>query len=334
MTTSSDTPQPRKSRFWRWLLLILLIGGGLYSAGWYYAANEVDKRLDATLKRLADRGVTADCVDRAVSGFPLALRVICGEVDYEDEQRQIFFNVDGLNAGVSIWNPLQAEAHLTAPLTLDSPDVPPMAIDWQALTIAARLAQQSLPESITLTARDLAGQTDPQDETQPVPVFEAVGMTAVLQPKGSDLGWTGSFSGLKIDPQIANGRTIPPLAGEGDATIANGAALLRDRPRSLRGQSIVINNLTLSAGDGSLTVSGPISVDQQGLIDASLKVGIKNPQAIGRALQTAMPERAGEINTAMMGMTFLGKEPSVPLKIVKGRATLMGFKLTEIPALQ
>lgn len=63
--------------------------------------------------------------------------------------------------------------------------------------------------------------------------------------------------------------------------------------------------------------------------DAALEIKLINPPAISTILQAAMPEKASEIRTAFIGLGFLGPEPSILFRIVKGRPMLLGFALGE-----
>ena len=92
--------------------------------------------------------------------------------------------------------------------------------------------------------------------------------------------------------------------------------------------------MTLTIGEaGSLKVTGPISVDDEGLIDADLEVSIREPKALARALAEAFPEVRREIEQGSAGLSFLGKNPKLPLKIVKSSATLGFIPLGRIPPL-
>ncbi|TGR91730.1 DUF2125 domain-containing protein, partial [bacterium M00.F.Ca.ET.191.01.1.1] len=92
-----------------------------------------------------------------------------------------------------------------------------------------------------------------------------------------------------------DGRVLPALDGSGDVTLKNGVALIAAPPKSLRGQSIQIASLDLSSGTARITVSGPVSVDAEGLVDASLMIKVRDPKAVAAILGGAIPERKSEI---------------------------------------
>ncbi|WP_292667269.1 DUF2125 domain-containing protein, partial [Mesorhizobium sp.] len=92
-------------------------------------------------------------------------------------------------------------------------------------------------------------------------------------------------------------------------TLKNGVALIAAPPKSLRGQSIEIAKLDLSSGTARITVSGPVSIDAEGLVDASLMIKLKDPKAVAAILAGAVPEHKSEIEQGFAALAMLGKEP-------------------------
>lgn len=108
---------------------------------------------------------------------------------------------------------------------------------------------------------------------------------------------------------------------------------MENRQPALRGQSGSIRSLTLtSGGTTGVALSGPWSVGDDGLIDADLKVTIQNPRELSRILSQVIPEQAKQFETAFTGLALLGDAPTLPLKIVKGKATLGFIPLGMVPA--
>ncbi len=205
-------------------------------------------------------------------------------------------------------------------------------LDWERLRASVRVATP-LPERVSVEAEGLKGTSDAPGSAA-VALFAADRTEGHLRPNGADIDWAGSFAGLTIDPGVVDGRILPAMNGSGEATLKNGVALVRSRPKSLRGQAVDIAELNLASGDAAVSIRGPVSVAEDGLIDADLVVTIRDPMAVADILANAFPERKGPIRQGFMGLSLLGNEPSMPLKIVRGRATLGFIPLGEIRPLR
>ncbi|TIN38286.1 MAG: DUF2125 domain-containing protein, partial [Mesorhizobium sp.] len=218
---------------------------------------------------------------------------------------------------------LSPGADLRGPLRTSVPGMAPLWIDWDNLRANVKLSWP-LPRRVSLQAEALSAQTDPADGTDPVELFSAGTAAGELRPNGQDIDYAGSFTDLEIDPGAIDGRVLPPLDGGGDVTLKNGVALIKTQTESLRGQAVDIGKLDLSSGSARVTVSGPVSIDADGLIDADLMIRLSDPKAVAEILGKAIPEQKSQIKTGFAGLALLGNEPSMPLKIVKGKASL-GF---------
>lgn len=332
--TSSDAPGPTRSRrgvFW--LVAFLLVLFGLYSGGWFYLSGKVRDEAAQAIARLNGKGVNADCSNLQVSGYPLSFTVACDGVAYEDDARNVAATSGGLNVSASVTRPLRAVANLEGPLRTSVPGMLPLWLDWDKLHATANL-WWPLPSRVTVQSEGLNGQTDPADDTDPVQLFSTARAQAELSPVGQDVAYQGSFADLEIDPGAIGGRTLPPLDGSGQATLKNGVALLKTNAKSLRGQSVDFQQLVLSSGEAKISLSGPVSVDGDGLIDADLAIKLENPKAISAILAAAIPEQAGKIEQGFAALAMLGNEQSMPLRIVKGRASLGFIPLGKIKPMQ
>lgn len=320
--TSSEEHRPRRRRGLVWLVLALAVLFGLYSAGWFWAADKVRTETARSIAALEADGIEADCVNLQVGGFPLRFSVTCDSLAYQDDGRNVAASAGGLNASASLANFFLPNVELAGPLRTTAPGMPPLWLDWDRLQVKSKLSWP-LTGELAASAEGLSGQTDPE-EGEPVSLFSATAAEAQVQPNGEDLDYMGSFNGLQIDPAAIEGRELPPLDGSADATIKNGLAALRSKVRSLRGQSAEFRNLELSSGEARITVAGPVSIDAEGLIDANLTIKLSNPNAVADIIARAMPERDSEIRQGFAALAMLGNQTSMPLKVVKGKASL-GF---------
>ncbi|RVD60703.1 DUF2125 domain-containing protein [Mesorhizobium sp. M2D.F.Ca.ET.185.01.1.1] len=331
--TSSDErpPKPRRRLFWLAAFLVVLFA--IYSAGWFYLADRLKTGADQAVARLGSKGIAAGCANLTVSGYPMSFTVSCDNIAYEDDARRVAASTGSFNAVAAITGPLSPVADLRGPLRTMAPGMPPLWIDWDQLQAKVKVSWP-LPRSVSLQAEGLNGQTDPQDDTDPMQLFSAGKAAGQLQPSGQDINYVGSFGDLEINADAIDGRVLPALDGSGDVTLKNGVALIAAPPKSLRGQSIQIASLDLSSGTARITVSGPVSVDTEGLVNGDLMIKLKDPKAVASILAGAIPEHKSEIEQGFAALAMLGKEPSMPLKIVKGKASLGFIPLGKIKPLE
>ncbi|TPL90002.1 DUF2125 domain-containing protein [Mesorhizobium sp. B2-3-13] len=331
--TSSDERQPRSRRRLWWLAAFILVLFAIYSAGWFYMADRVRSEADRAVATLNKSGIQAGCANLQVGGYPLSFAVSCDNLAYEDDAKNIAASAGSFNATAQIVQPLSPVASLRGPLRTSVPGMMPLWIDWDNLQAKVKL-WYPLPRRISLQAEGLSGQTDPADDTDPVELFSAGKASGQLQPNGGNLDYVGSFGDLEIDPDAIGGRVLPALDASGDVTLKNGVAVIGTQVKSLRGQSIEIRTLDLSSGTARVTVSGSLSVDAEGLVDADLMIRIKDPKAVASILAGAIPEQKNAIEQGFGALALLGSEPSMPLKVVKGKASLGFIPLGKIKPVQ
>jgi hypothetical protein len=329
-----STDEPKRNRHGLlWLVVFLAVLFGLYSAGWFYAAGRIRSEANHAVAALNDRGIDAACANLQVSGYPLRLAVTCDSLAYEDDARNVAASTGSLSAVMQVYRPLVAVADVDGPLRTTAPGMAPLWLDWDHLKAAVGLSWPA-SSGVSIDAEGLSGQTDPADDSEPVQLFSAANAAAELRPNGRDLNYSGRFGSLEIDPGAIGGRVLPPLDGSAEATFRNGAALLAAPPKSLRGQSVEIGKLDLSSGEAHVSVSGPISIDAEGLVDASLAIRLENPKAVAAILAAAIPEKADQIRQGFAALALFGDKPSMPLRIVKGKASLGFIPLGRIEAVE
>ncbi len=316
--------QKPKSRRFAWLIAIVVLVFAAYSAGWFYLARKVRAEVDGAIAGLAAQGIRADCANMAVGGYPIRLVVSCDSVAYEDDAGNVAASSGAVTAAAPFYLPLSPGADITGPLRTSAPGMAPLWLDWDRMHVSTGLMWPA-QRRLALQAEGFSGQTDPQDDSDPVQLFSAAKAKAQVRPaEDQDLDVRISFGELQVDAEAIDGRTLPPLDGMIEATVKNGMALLATQVESLRGQSLTLRQVALSSGTAAVQVSGPVAVRDDGLIDADLMIRIKDPQTVATILATAIPEQERQIQQGFAALAFMGKEPSMPLKIAKGRISL-GF---------
>lgn len=330
---SSQQPKPNSSRRFLWLgLFIVLLFGG-YSAGWFWFAGRAESEVRKAIATVNRDGVSLECANPQIKGFPFRIGLFCDRLDYEDSGRRLSASAGNFRTAAQIYQPMHSVLEIDGPLRLSAPDLPQLQFDWELLRASARIARP-LPERISVETRMLSGKAAFIDGVAK-PLFSADETQTHLRPNGTNIDLAGTFSGLQIDPQAIGGRTLPRLDGSADTTLNNGVALIESRQPALRGQSGTIRSLTLTSGGTSgVALSGPWSVAADGLVDADLKVTIQNPRELSRILSEVIPEQKKQFETAFTGLALLGDAPTLPLKIVRGKATLGFIPLGMVPAVE
>lgn len=323
--TDAKTPNYGRRIIWLAAFIVILIGG--YVAGWYYLA---DRLLVETRNAIADAnrdGVTVECEDPAVHGFPFRLGVYCASVAYANRAEALALTAGNLRTAGQIYDPRHFVAELDGPATVSTPAHSALNLAWDKLRASVRWARP-LPERVSLEGGNLAASTSTGDPLAMIGAFEAH-----MRPNGENLDLASSFEKLTVDPALAGGRTLPVLSGQYDLTINDGVSLRGLQPRELRGHSGTIRDASVNLGtSGGFTVNGSFSIRDDGLVDADLKLTIRDPQALSTVLSEAFPEKRRDIRNVASALTFMGSDPTLPLVIDGGQARLAFFKLGDVPA--
>jgi hypothetical protein len=299
-----------------------------YSAGWYYLADRFEAEAKATIARMNRNGVTAECENPIARGFPFRLGIYCDRVAFLDPAEAVGFSAGGFRSAGQIYDPMRFVAELDSPASLDTPGSGPMNLIWDNMRASVRWAEP-LPERISLEGGNVAASLVDGTQLGTVGDFQAH-----IRPNGQDLDVATSFDGLAVDPSRVDGRSLPVFSGQSDVTILNGVSLMESGIDNLRGQSGTIREASLFTGPNTgLTISGPFSIGNDGLIDADLKITIRDPNGLSLVLAAVFPENSDQIIAGISALSFMGNAPSLPLTISEGRANISFVKLGKIPPL-
>jgi hypothetical protein len=326
MDTDRKTPNYGRRILWLAVFVAILFGG--YSVGWYYLADQLVVRAKSTIADMNRNGVVVECDDPVVHGFPFRLGVYCDRVAYANAGEAVGMTAGNLRTAGQIYDPMRFVAELDGPATVDTPNNGSLKFDWKRLRASVRWARP-LPQRVSVEGGGVSASTSTGAPLATIGAFEAH-----MRPNGQDLDLASSFTELTLDPTLVDGRSVPAFSGESDLTINGGVDLRGIEPRDLRGRSGTIRNAALTVGGTSgVTVNGTFTIGEDGLIDANLKVTVRDPKALSAALAQAFPEKQREIGNVSSALGFMGSDPTLPLKIERGRARIAFFEVGEIPPL-
>lgn len=334
MTSSSQSRTNYGRRFF-WLAVAIVVAGGAYTAGWFYAARLLVQEAQAAVATLNGSGRRASCENAEARGYPFRIGLFCRSVMFEDGRKGVAFQARSFRSAAQVYQPWRVIGELDSPARLEAPGIRALALDWASLRASARLSQP-LPERLSLEGSGVAVRVDEPGVTLPA-LLRSDSAELHLRPAGDDLDVALRFAGLQLEQGIVGTAAVPPLSGLVDASLVDGAlpgGLPSGRPGDLRGRSGTLRTLMVSTAEGAgLTVSGPVSVDEDGLLDAQLQVTVREPMALAKTLGDLAPHARREIELALSAIAAMGDNSAMSLRVVKGEASLGFIPLGTIPPL-
>jgi hypothetical protein len=314
-----------------WLAIAIIAVIALYTFGWFYAADRLVTEANAALDRLSRNGNRATCENAEAVGYPFRIGLLCKSVFFERRAEGFTAGTGALRSAAQIYAPKRVIAEISAPARLDLPWFYPLHFKWTSMRASARLATP-LPELLSIVAGNIAVEADTPGAGN-TSFLEAEAMQLHLRPKGADLEIGLRMSAISPGPLLAD-IPLPPISGVGDIKLADGALRVERRDFNLPGSSFDIRRLDLMiGGGGTLTIFGPLTVREDGLIDADLQIKASDAAALLAILAEAFPEIRSQMLTLGAGLAALGPDQALPLRIRAGTATLGFIELGRIPAI-
>jgi hypothetical protein len=335
-TLQKPINSPNFGRRIKWLGIVTAVIFALYSAGWYFIAQEGKRRFDDALVNIAQTGTLASCEQSEIKGFPFRLGIFCNSTGFEQPEKGIAFFAGALRSAAQVYNPKHVIVELDSPARLDAPGLEPLTLNWTLLHASARLAAP-LPQRVSLEAEALQiairGPAGADAN-----LVQAAYASAHMRTEERDIALAGEGAGVIVDPAATPSRKVPEFSASYDLLVLDGVAVIASKPKSLRGIKANLRQSKIIFKDGgTLKLSGPASVDASGLIDADLSIAISDPKNLGSALAQIAPEAANVITTMMTTVAMAngdGKEAKIEVTIRKGKVSTGFFPLGQIPPLQ
>jgi len=317
------------SRFGRrivWLAAAVFLFVLAYTAAWFYMARALENRIATTLTELNGGGVRAFCEEPQARGFPFRIGLFCNSVFYENVHDGISIRAGELRTAANVYRPFRILSELDGPATIMLPFTLPLQARWESLRASGRLARP-LPERISVEGRAVEIALEEGGEA---PLATLGTMQIHARQLGADIETAISFGELAFGDEVV--ADLPPLEGRALVLVSNGVSLIQSRPEDLRGQSATIEEMVVGVvGESAgISLSGPLTVGQDGLIDAELSVRVDDPAAVARFMAQVFPGERDRILAASGAISGLGNAP-LQIRIVRGRVFLGFIPLGEIP---
>lgn len=274
MTPPSPNPTavprtPRRSRS-----AAVAVGGvaltvaALWSGLWVLARGRAQAGFEDWRRAEAARGRDWTCPDRAVEGYPFAIRLTCAKPTFHGEVagRPSSGTLEALRAGVGIGRPRTVRIDLDGPLVLRADDdAYKLLASWSAL----RLTMDRLPgpmEAGSLDADRLAVTLSPGEADDLNLRADHLAGGAEPAAEAGDKAWRFSASGVSFPTLDGLTGTPEPFAADGRGVLAHADLLAAPTAARLdawrlAGGRLRLAGLTLSKGEFKGRAEGTLALD-------------------------------------------------------------------------
>jgi hypothetical protein len=313
---------------WLWGLGLAVVVIALYAGGWFYAATLVRTNVLRALGQKSSAGVSAECADMSLGGFPFRIGLGCTKVSIDDHRNGVSASFSNLNASASVYAPGTIVWTVQSPAEIRTAQGQTISAEWTRLLSELQTRGKGIEQGSTVIeglkagiVSSLAGQR----------VDLSAARTEIhARQNGADLeatiGIENANAVIKDFPQ-----PLPTLSASADMTLTGGAAILAggETGESLHGTSGILNHIVADIGDGrTMKLSGPFSIDDQGLISGQFKLEIDQLGPWRDSLKLAVPAASRTIDFAgklLKGLASGGDSVTVNLTADHGAVSLSGF---------
>ena len=330
------------TRTTRWTLWTIVAVAVLWTGIWFGARWWLGDTIHKSIADLSARGgITIDCADETIGGWPFELIVKCGgglAATLSDGGK---LTTAGAHGEGSVFNPHRLDFHFDAPTSYIAADG--RRVDLSASEFAASvdfangLANRLALRTVDLSATGpLAGGTEGK---LTMGRGELLLARAAERPDDAEIATTVDGLGVAVGNTtlmpLPVRLTLAATLADADMAMAGPAALAGWKAA---GGKLALHRLAAELGGATLTLSGEGTVSETGLVEAEGKVTGRDLNALtvaaaagGRSLT---PEVAGLVMAfVLMGTAADDGGRSIGLKITDGLVSANGREIGRIAPL-
>ncbi|MCD2175686.1 DUF2125 domain-containing protein [Rhizobium sp. C4] len=332
MPTYSE-PVNRRRRFPWWAKLILLVVV-LYGGALYFAAHQARVYLNAVV---APPGTNApdSCAEYDFTGLPARVSAVCKSAKFVDPVTGIDLSTGTVRTTTFVHDPLHATFSIASPVKAKFANGLTTDTNWQNLDSDIGGDLTGITHGLVQIGKIDSTVTLPSGPT-PLKITSDHAELNVRQ-NGPDLDISSRSEGSKVETGFIP-VNLPVFSTSLEATLDGRGNVLSGAP-IVAGEAIQgdIKRLAINFGsNGTLAVSGPFRIAENGLLTGDLTIDVENYAALQATLSKSFPRATTIIDTASILLKSLsadGKTGKVTLNIRDGRVQLGIIPLGVIPPL-
>ena len=335
MASSSRADTSGVTRKLVWLAVAIVLFGALYTGGWFYAASWLKDRATKELAASEQGLHSASCSNLSVRGYPFRIGVFCDSLGIDDRASGLSATFGALRSAAQVYRPGHAVIELDGPAQVRvTPDLA-FDVDWDLMRASAVAWTNGLDRA-SIAYDGLKGRLNVPSQGLSLGIAATHGEKHVRQ-SGEALDVAASLEALSLD---LGDKVLPPLNVTADLTIADAAKWISAEgppPTLPLGTSAELRGLSFDLGAGnSMTLSGPVSVDDAGYVSGALDLTIEGVTGWRDRISEVFPDAAETVQRvagAIKGLSGGQDRAVVKLNIRQGAVYLGLFPVAEIPPL-
>lgn len=316
MTPLADL-EPRRSRHWLIALPLAIVValGVAWTALWFYAAGEAEKRLNDWQEQQAKGGRVFTCANRSVGGYPFRIEVTCAGVSVElkDAQPPLALKLKQILAVAQVWDPKLIIAEFAGPLTAgDVGGAPYVTVTWGIAQASVRGTPKT-PEraSIAVDGLRLDGAQGNLFDAKRAEFHARVqygswphnpAVDIVVKLAGAAAPAVHMLAAQPFDADI-----LAVLHGLKDLSPKPMPARLREWQAA--GGRLEIQNARLAQAESLANATGTLALTPEGRLDGAVKLTVAG---IERFMPTIGGDKSGQLSLDRVAPALNAIERAVP----------------------
>lgn len=315
--------------------LVLILGlAGAWIGGWFFVADQVEKVIEKTKIRLAERGQTVQCENRKITGFPFRISIFCDSLFYGSSVSGIKIRFANMRSATQFYQPGKAVVEFDQPASVFAPHAGSFNVEWSSMR-ASFNASLDGPERFSLHGKNLLVRQFSNNHQTKIKNFQIHGRKAAGNAVDYALSLENAKSPFQTWPAFNSSLNLH-LENAYSDLLRQMNILLLARKNGLKGR---IEKFDFQSLDGGrMTASGPAEVSRDGLLTGKFDVQLSDLEKLLDSLGRMFPDRQSDFTNASKVISLFGDGGSgtsvrMPLVVNRGKVRLGIVPLGNIPPL-